>query len=128
MRRGVDDLNEFAYYVVFAPKETTALEEAVRVAGARWQVESCFELAKGQFGLAEFEVRKWEARHRYVMQALLTRAFVSVVHPKEALKHTGGTPVVLSACDSVYATRTGGTIMVSPAKTPPDEGQVLPLP
>jgi SRSO17 transposase len=86
VRRGMEEPNELAYYVVFAPKETTTLEEVVRVAGTRWQIESCFESAKDQFGLAEYEVRKWDAWHRHATLALLAHAFVSVVRSKEVLK------------------------------------------
>ena len=86
MRRGIEDPNELAYYVVFAPKESTTLEELVRVAGTRWQIESCLESAKDQFGLAEYEVRKWDAWHRHVTLTLLAHAFVSVVRSKEAVK------------------------------------------
>ncbi len=75
VRRNPKDPEELAYYVVFAPKETTTLEEVVRVAGTRWQIESCFESAKGEFGLDEYEVRKWEAWHRHVTLSLLAHAF-----------------------------------------------------
>ena len=87
VRRAIEDPNALvAYYVVFAPKETTTLEEVLRVAGRRWQIELCFESAKEQFGLAEYEVRKWDAWHRHATLALLAHAFVSVVRSKEALK------------------------------------------
>lgn len=33
------------------------LDELVRVAGTRWTIESCFESAKGEFGLDAYEVR-----------------------------------------------------------------------
>lgn len=56
VRRNVEDPEELAYYVVFAPKESTTLEELVRVAGTRWRIESCFEEAKDGFGLAQYEV------------------------------------------------------------------------
>jgi hypothetical protein len=79
VRRNIEDPEEVAYYVVFAPKETTTLEELVRVAGARWRIESCFEQAKDGFGLAQYEVRKWEGWHRHVTLCLLAHAFVCVV-------------------------------------------------
>jgi SRSO17 transposase len=60
VRRSVQDPNDLAYYVVFAPKESTTLEELVRVAGTRWRIESCFEETKDSFGLDEYEVRKWD--------------------------------------------------------------------
>jgi hypothetical protein len=37
VRRSVQDPDDLAYYVVFAPKESTTLEELVRVAGTRWR-------------------------------------------------------------------------------------------
>ena len=40
---------ELAYYVCFGLAGTT-LEELVRIAGARWAIEECFEEAKGQVG------------------------------------------------------------------------------
>lgn len=83
VRRDPEEPEEVAYYVVFAPKEIATLEELVRVAGRRWVIESCFESAKGEFGLDEYEVRKWEAWHRHVTLSLLAHAFVSVVRSKE---------------------------------------------
>jgi SRSO17 transposase len=66
VRPNVEDPEELAYYVVFAPKESTTLEELVRVAGTRWRIESCFEESKDGFGLAQYEVRKWDGWHRHV--------------------------------------------------------------
>lgn len=86
VRRNLSDPEELAYYVVFAPKEGTTLEELVQVAGTRWRIEECFEQAKGQFGLDEYEVRKWDAWHRHVTLSLLAHAFCAVVRSKEAEK------------------------------------------
>ena len=36
----------------------------VRVAGIRWAIEECFEEAKGQVGLDQYEVRRWEGWYR----------------------------------------------------------------
>lgn len=83
MRRSVQDPDDLAYYVVFAPKETTTLEELVWVAGTRWRIESCFEETKDSFGLDEYEVRKWDAWHRHITLSLLAHAFVSVLRSKE---------------------------------------------
>lgn len=86
VRRGIEDPEDLAYYVVFAPRETATLEELVRVAGTRWRIEECFEQAKGQFGLDEYEVRKWDAWHRHVTLSVLAHAFCAVVRSKEAEK------------------------------------------
>jgi len=79
IRREIENPKERAYYVVFAPRDATTLEEVVRVAGMRWRIETCFEEAKGECGLDEYECRKWEAWHRHITLSLLAHAFLSVV-------------------------------------------------
>ena len=78
VRRGIDDPTELAYYLAYGPKETT-VKELVRVAGRRWTIEDCFEQAKGEVGLDEYEVRKWEAWHRHVTLSLLAHAYLAVL-------------------------------------------------
>jgi SRSO17 transposase len=85
VRRSVMEPQNLASYVVFGPAHTT-LEELVRVAGSRWHIESCFEVAKGEFGQDQYEVRRWDAWHRFITLALLAHAFVSVVRSQEAQK------------------------------------------
>jgi len=51
----------------------------VGVAGTRWTIESCFETAKGEVGLDQYEVRTWTAWHRHVTLAMLALAFLTVV-------------------------------------------------
>lgn len=79
IRQDIEKPEERAYYAIFAPRETTTLEEIVRVAGMRWRIETCFEEAKGECGLDEYECRKWEAWHRHITLAMLAHAFLSVV-------------------------------------------------
>jgi SRSO17 transposase len=67
-----------AYYQVFAPADTT-LKQMVAVAGKRWAVEEGFEVAKGECGLDEYEVRSWTGWHRHVTLALLAHAYLTVV-------------------------------------------------
>jgi hypothetical protein len=55
IRRAIQAPRERAYDRVFAPAGTT-LEEMVAVAGKRWAVEECFEMAKGECGLDEYGV------------------------------------------------------------------------
>ena len=75
VRRSVAKPEELAYYVCFGPAET-ALEELVRVAGIRWTIEECFEEAKGQVGLDQYEVRKWDGWYRYITLAMLAHAYL----------------------------------------------------
>ena len=65
LRRKIDDPSELAYYLAYGPKGTIA-DELIQIAGRRWTIEDCFEAAKGGVGLDEYEVRKWDARHRHV--------------------------------------------------------------
>ncbi len=76
-RRSLSDPTEIAYYRVFAPAETT-LAALARVAGTRWTIEMGFERAKGEVGLDEYEVRRWEAWHRHITLSLLADAYLAV--------------------------------------------------
>ena len=78
VRRGIGDPTELAYYLAYGPKETPA-EELIRVAGRRWAIEDCFEQAKGEIGLDEYEVRKWEAWRRHVTLSLVAHAYLAVL-------------------------------------------------
>jgi hypothetical protein len=77
MRRGIEDPAEYAYYLVYGPKETT-VEELIRVAGKRWIIEACFEAAKGEVGLDEYEVRKWDGWHRHITLRVCWRTLTSL--------------------------------------------------
>jgi SRSO17 transposase len=79
VRRSRSDPTEMAYYVVFAPRDATGLEDVVRVAGTRWQIDVGFEAAKNDCGLDEYEVRKWHAWYRHITLALLAHAFLVVM-------------------------------------------------
>ena len=76
-RRSLSDPDEIAYYRVFAP-EGTAVGELAHVAGTRWTIESGFERAKGEVGLDEYEVRRWEAWYRHITFVLLADAYLAV--------------------------------------------------
>jgi SRSO17 transposase len=54
------------------------------VAGRRWTIEDCLEQAKGEVGLDEYEVRKWEAWQRHVTLSLMAHAYLAVFLRSEA--------------------------------------------
>jgi len=81
LRRSVADPTEITAYACFAPVGTT-LAGLVRVAGLRWTVEICFEAAKQEVGLAEYEVRSWTGWHRHVTLACLAHAFLTVIRAR----------------------------------------------
>lgn len=78
VRRRVSTPTELTAYVVFAPRET-GLEEVVRVAGARWTIESGFEAAKGEVGLDQDEVRSWTGWYRHITLAMWALALLTVM-------------------------------------------------
>src|SRR5688500_2709098 len=59
VRRSIEDPEELSAYTVFCAHNTT-LEALAKVAGSRWRVEIGFEEAKGEVGLAHYEVRSWD--------------------------------------------------------------------
>ena len=77
-RRSIAKPGELAYYVCYGPAGTT-LEELVRVAGTRWAIEECFEEAKGQVGLDQYEVRRWDGWYRHITLAMLAHAYLMVI-------------------------------------------------
>jgi SRSO17 transposase len=83
IRRSVSDPTEVAYFACGGPPATT-LDDLVRVAGARWAVEDLFELAKGDCGLDEYEVRSWVGWHRHVTLSLFALAVVAVIRSRAA--------------------------------------------
>jgi SRSO17 transposase len=83
IRRGVSDPKAVAYFACGGPPGT-ALRDLVRVAGLRWSIEECFELAKGDCGLDEYEVRSWVGWHRHVTLALFALAVVAVIRSRAA--------------------------------------------
>lgn len=86
VRRSIGNPEELAYYVVFARRAEADLERLAKVAGRRWQIEQSFEEAKGECGLDEYEVRRWNPWHRHVTLALLAHAFLGVVRSREQEK------------------------------------------
>ena len=88
VRRSIAKPGELAYYVCFGPESTT-LEDLVRVAGTRWATLECFEEAKGQVGLDQYEVWKWEGWYRHITLAMLAHAYLAVVR-RQANEGFGG--------------------------------------
>jgi SRSO17 transposase len=68
---------ELACYLCAAPAGT-ADEELIRVAGARWAVEECFQAAKNETGLDQYQVRRYDAWYRHVTLAVLAHAYLAV--------------------------------------------------
>ena len=97
-RRSVAKPEELAYYVCYGPA-SAALEELVQVAGRRWVIEECFEEAKGQVGLDQYEVRRWDGWHRHITLAMLAYAYLAVIRhhasAPECSREKGGDTAVI---------------------------------
>jgi SRSO17 transposase len=78
MRRGIEKPTEYAYYLAYGPADTP-VEELIRIAGRRWTIENSFEAAKGEVGLDEYEVRKWDGWYRHITLCLLAHAYLVVL-------------------------------------------------
>jgi SRSO17 transposase len=78
IRRSVAEPEKLAFYLTHAA-HGTALADLVRVAGTRWAIEACFEAAKGEVGLDQYEVRSWGGWHRHVTLAMLAHAYLAVL-------------------------------------------------
>ena len=78
VRRSLSDPTELTAYVVFAP-HTAALATVVPVAGSRWTIERCFEEAKGEVGLDQYEVRNWTGWYRHITLAMWAYALLTVL-------------------------------------------------
>jgi SRSO17 transposase len=77
VRRNLVDPTDLAYYLCHGP-ERTPLGELVRVAGARWAIEETFQTAKGQVGLDQYQVRRYDSWYRHITLAMLAHAFLTV--------------------------------------------------
>ena len=64
------------YYLSNAEPETP-LQEFARVAKAAHRIEECLERAKGQAGLADYQVRNWIAWHHHQTLSLLAAWFLN---------------------------------------------------
>lgn len=67
---------EIAYYVCYGPRRTRLVDLA-RIAGSRWAIEECFQQAKQEAGLDDYQVRDWRAWHAHITLAMATHAWLA---------------------------------------------------
>ncbi|MGW7672851.1 IS701 family transposase [Streptomyces sp. NPDC054775] len=94
---------ELAFYLCWSPTEVP-LSELVRVAGARWSVEECFQAAKSQVGLDHYQVRNWTAWHRHITLAMLALAFLTALAADETPKPPADTYHFVRSRDPITLT------------------------
>jgi SRSO17 transposase len=76
-RRSITDPEQIAYYLCFTSTDTD-LAELVRVAGARWAIEECFQTAKNETGLDHYQVRRYQAWYRHITLSMAAAAFLII--------------------------------------------------
>ena len=140
VRRSIAEPDKLTDYLTFAP-EGTPVATLVRVAGTRWTIESCFEAAKGEVGLDQYEVRTWTAWHRHITLAMLALAFLTVVRAAAiggradnrsegrppATDRTGNPPLPRPPRRPATPHHRRRYRVVPLAKTPPTASTALPL-
>ncbi|WP_306315010.1 IS701 family transposase [Streptomyces hydrogenans] len=81
-RRSVRRPEEISYYIAYCPVGTT-LDQLIHVAGARWAVEECFQAAKQECGLDDYQVRRYPGWHRHMTLAMAAHACLTVLRARE---------------------------------------------
>jgi SRSO17 transposase len=76
------------YYLSNAPFET-ALGEFARVAKAEHRIEECLQRAKGEAGLAQYQVRTWIGWHHHQTLSLLAAWFLTQENRRGKKTHPG---------------------------------------
>jgi SRSO17 transposase len=67
---------DLAFYRCAGPA-TTPLRELIRVAGARWAIEECFQTAKNEAGLDQYQVRDYRAWYAHITLAMAAAAYLA---------------------------------------------------
>jgi SRSO17 transposase len=61
----------------------TTVADLVCTAGARWAIEECFQAAKNECGLDEYEVRRYPGWYRHITLAMLAHTFLAAMAAAE---------------------------------------------
>jgi SRSO17 transposase len=59
------------------------LDQLIRVPGARWAVEECFQTAKQECSLDDYQVRRYDGWHRHMTLAMAAHACLTVLRARE---------------------------------------------
>jgi SRSO17 transposase len=89
-RRSISDPTEIAYYICYAPRRTT-LATLIWVADRRRPVEECFQQAKQETGLDDYQVWTWRGWYAHITLSMLALAWLAVIRAAEHQKRGLGT-------------------------------------
>ncbi|WP_208036344.1 IS701 family transposase [Streptomyces cyanogenus] len=77
-RRSLSNPGEIAYYLAYAPAGIE-ISDLASIAGSRWAIEECFQAAKNECGLDEYEVRRYVGWYRHITLAMLAHAVLTAL-------------------------------------------------
>jgi len=75
-RRSLSDPAEIAYYACYGPRRSSTADLAW-IAGGRWHIEECFQQAKNEAGLDQYQVRTWRAWYAHITLSMLALAWLA---------------------------------------------------
>ncbi len=99
LRRCLDDPQELAYYLVWAPL-ATPVSTMVQAIGARWRIEEDLETTK-DLGLDQYEVRSYVGWYRHITLVLLASVFLVGICVQDRVHHSP--PEEAPACSPLIA-------------------------
>jgi SRSO17 transposase len=75
LRRSLGASPQLKVHLSNAPADMPR-RELVRRSGTRWPIETCFEEAKGNLGMASYQTRSWAGWHHHMTLVLLAHHFL----------------------------------------------------
>jgi len=75
IRRTIGAAPQYSFYVSNA-SSSIRLKTLVWLSGLRWAIEQCFEEAKTELGMDQYEVRKFPGWHHHILTCMLAHFFL----------------------------------------------------
>jgi SRSO17 transposase len=97
LQRSVNDTADDKFYLSNAPSNTLLLD-LVAVALSRHPIEDLFEEAKGEVGMADYEVRHWHSWHRHMTLVMLAHTWLKLIQLQHREKKSTTHLVELEPC------------------------------
>jgi hypothetical protein len=124
VRRSISDPTEIAYYICYGPRRASRLDLAW-IAGSRWRVEECFQQAKNEAGLDQYQVRSWRTWYAHITLSMLALAWLQAPRPLPQKGNLRARP----GHDQLHATRDPPTARTpDPATRPPTHPRLVLVP
>jgi len=82
-------------------------------AGSRWAIEACFQAAKNECGLDEYEVRRYFGRYRHITLSMPAHAVLTAFAVKVASSDTKGAAETHQPSSRSRWRRSGGSWTLS---------------